>query len=202
MFGEISLLTWLGAALIFAVGGAAGYLAARQSGNQYTRRLQEELEQARTALSTYRNQVDSHFQKTSELFSRMTEDYRQVYQHLAQGAQTLCGEKPELSSLNLPASNILPEAGQESAQTITLPDSGASEAASPGATDEEPSPRHAAADSTREAAVAANDADTEAESLPETDTDAEPEEIHLGVESASGIDFTPYTDDGKTPPIH
>ena len=38
----------------------------------------------------YRNDVESHFEKTAQLAHQMAEDYRKMYQHLAQGAVHLC----------------------------------------------------------------------------------------------------------------
>ena len=40
----------------------------------------------------YRDQVTHHFMRTSELVQEMTQSYRSVYEHLASGAQQLCGE--------------------------------------------------------------------------------------------------------------
>ena len=53
---------------------------------------------ARTELSSYKTSVNSHFDKTSELVNDLTQNYVKVYQHLAEGAQTL-GDSRTLTNL-------------------------------------------------------------------------------------------------------
>ena len=43
-------------------------------------------------LRDYQAQVAEHFTETAELLNRMTASYREVHNHLARGAQQLCGE--------------------------------------------------------------------------------------------------------------
>lgn len=224
MLGEMSLWIWLGAIVVFALGGAAGYIAARQTRNQRTRRLEEELNQTRLDLSVYRGQVERHFLKTSELFGKLTGNYREVYEHLSHGAQTLCKERPTLSSLNLPRNTILPEtrtgvareSPSTSRQAATLPEAYSSKAPNLYGADEdealrneaftpaieeiaEPEAAQIAAASEIESA-AGTEARAEAESATEIEAEeAEIEEVHLGVESASNIDFTRPTNQRKTP---
>ncbi len=50
---------------------------------------QQRLEKAEQALAEYRESVTAHFQGTAQLIERMNENYREVYHHLAQGAQQL-----------------------------------------------------------------------------------------------------------------
>lgn len=86
--------------LLPAFGGLVGYLVAgdrmrRAAGGRTPAELREELE-------TYREDVTSHFQETAELLDGMTAQYRAVYTHMAQGAQTLCdaeGSGPRLEQL-------------------------------------------------------------------------------------------------------
>lgn len=54
------------------------------------RELEDELTDTKRDLEAYRSRVNSHFKKTSELFSEMTDSYRAIYMHLAQGSQDLC----------------------------------------------------------------------------------------------------------------
>ncbi len=68
---------------------------------QRLRELEEELATARTALENYRGEVNRHFQKTAELFGDMTDRYRAVYRHMAQGAQTLCEDQPPALQLEI-----------------------------------------------------------------------------------------------------
>jgi uncharacterized membrane-anchored protein YhcB (DUF1043 family) len=60
--------------------------------NGRTHQLQLELNQLKEHFRDYRDQVTHHFMRTSELVQEMTQSYRSVYEHLASGAQRLCGE--------------------------------------------------------------------------------------------------------------
>lgn len=108
MFGEISIWAWMGAAIMFAIGGATGFFISRQMKDKRTLELEEKLAATRTELADYRGEVNQHFLKTSLLVSKLTNDYREVYEHLATGAQKLCNEKPRTQKLDLPDTKILP----------------------------------------------------------------------------------------------
>lgn len=54
-----------------------------------TANLKQELEQAQQEMVSYKASVDDHFNKTSGLVNQLTQDYVKVYQHLAEGAQSL-----------------------------------------------------------------------------------------------------------------
>jgi uncharacterized membrane-anchored protein YhcB (DUF1043 family) len=71
------------------------------------RKLQETLEAERNAHNAYREQVNTHFAKTSELFQDMTDNYRAVYHHLAQGAHELCESGQETPQLDLPEAKLV-----------------------------------------------------------------------------------------------
>jgi uncharacterized membrane-anchored protein YhcB (DUF1043 family) len=62
-----------------------------------THQLQLELDRLKENFRDYRDQVTHHFMRTSELVQEMTQSYRSVYEHLASGAQHLCGD-PELAA--------------------------------------------------------------------------------------------------------
>lgn len=64
-----------------------------------THQLQLELDRLKENFRDYRDQVTHHFMRTSELVQEMTQSYRSVYEHLASGAQHLCGD-PELAPLH------------------------------------------------------------------------------------------------------
>jgi hypothetical protein len=61
-------------------------------------RLRTELERTRSEMERYKASVNSHFSKTSDLVSELTQDYVKVYQHLAEGAQTL-SDSPEFTQM-------------------------------------------------------------------------------------------------------
>jgi len=100
----------MGATIMFAMGGAAGYFIARQFKDKRTLELEEKLEATRNELSQYQGDVNQHFLKTSLLLTKLTNNYREVYEHLATGAQKLCNNKPGTPKLDLPDTKILPTA--------------------------------------------------------------------------------------------
>jgi uncharacterized membrane-anchored protein YhcB (DUF1043 family) len=60
--------------------------------NNRTHQLQMELNELTDDFRDYRDQVTHHFMQTSELVQEMTQSYRSVYEHLANGAQHLCAD--------------------------------------------------------------------------------------------------------------
>jgi len=62
------------------------------------KRLQAELEQSREEIRDYRSRVTNHFRETARRVNVLTENYRDVYEHLAMGAKDLCDKNnaPEL----------------------------------------------------------------------------------------------------------
>ncbi len=115
MFAEISVLALLQGAALLAIGVAAGYFLANAYLDRGRSKLEEELEKARAELAAYRSSVDSHFIKTSQLFNRLTDDYREIYEHLATGAEDLCSQTAKAGAphLDRPETRHLPaiEAG-------------------------------------------------------------------------------------------
>ena len=107
MFSEISLMAWMSGAILFAIGGGAGFFLARQIKDKHTLGLEKQLEVTQNQLSEYQGEVNRHFLKTSLLFNKLTDDYREVYEHLATGAQKLCNDKPLPAALDLPETKIL-----------------------------------------------------------------------------------------------
>lgn len=97
-------MIWLTGITCLAVGLAAGLLLARIiKGDNPARvnELENRLQDLQRDQAEYRNQVSEHFNTTAELVHQMTESYRDVYQHLASGAQNLCTE--DVASKLLPA---------------------------------------------------------------------------------------------------
>ena len=111
MFGEISIWAWMGFAIVFGIGGGTGFFISRQIKDKRTLELEEKLSTARNQLAEYRGDVNQHFLKTSLLLGKLTNNYREVYEHLATGAQKLCNEKTNTPKLDLPDTKILPSAG-------------------------------------------------------------------------------------------
>lgn len=115
MFGEITLLVILQGAALLAAGTAAGYFLALQRFDKQQNKLQDELDSARTELKQHREQVDTHFLKTGLLFNRLTDNYREIYEHLATGAQNLCSTQVTKQQLDQPETRVLPAAVDDNA---------------------------------------------------------------------------------------
>lgn len=85
-------MDWLVGIGALAVGMVIGVLIAGRlnASPSRIRQLENEIRQLKDNHSEYRNSVSDHFSMTAELVQHMTESYRDVYQHLASGAQDLC----------------------------------------------------------------------------------------------------------------
>lgn len=86
-FWAIGLLSFL---LGTVIGCILTYITVAR--NNRTHQLQIELNELTDDFRDYRDQVTLHFMRTSELVQEMTQSYRSVYEHLASGAQHLCGD--------------------------------------------------------------------------------------------------------------
>jgi uncharacterized protein len=101
---------WISAIACLLAGLAAGWLMRRQfdPAEQRLRDLERSLHQSEVALQDYQAQVTAHFRGTAERVNRLTENYRELHQHLAEGALELCDtrqpgvEPPLLTSLGGP----------------------------------------------------------------------------------------------------
>jgi len=99
--------------LIFAlilgggIGGAIGWYWALSSRGDNKRRLimelESQLDQARQSRADYEAEVSEHFSQTADLLHKLTDDYRAVYTHLAEGAEQLCGDQVSISKAALSA---------------------------------------------------------------------------------------------------
>lgn len=85
---------WL---LVVAVGIALGFSVGRLwpgAAAKFTQ-LQRERDAAREDLRNYRKDVSVHFERTAELFDKVTADYRGLYEHLALSARQLSAIRGE-----------------------------------------------------------------------------------------------------------
>ena len=80
--GWLALIA-VGIALGVAIGRAWPVRTAKMA------QLEQEKEQARNELGQYREEVSAHFERTAELFDKVTADYRSLYEHLALSARQL-----------------------------------------------------------------------------------------------------------------
>lgn len=100
-----ALSFWLTAGGCVAAGAAAGWLLriALDPSERKLREVEAQLTASEATLEAYRRQITDHFRGTAERVNRLTEDYRDLHSHLAQGAMSLCtpaaGDTPLLTSL-------------------------------------------------------------------------------------------------------
>ncbi len=88
------------AALLFGLG--LGVLLGRlKFGQGSTGQLANRLQQAESELENYQHQVAKHFVDTSQRISDLTQSYRDLHQHLAEGAARLAS--PDISRTLLEA---------------------------------------------------------------------------------------------------
>jgi hypothetical protein len=70
--------------------------------NRKSRDLEKQLQTANTKLKDYQQEVSEHYVKTAKLVEGLTESYREVHNHLAEGAATLLstrGAKPLMKTI-------------------------------------------------------------------------------------------------------
>ena len=87
-------MIWITGIICFAVGICAGAVLFKQLKTDTTRikQLEEELDALHSEYDEYKENVHGHFNTTARLFHNLTDSYRDVYNHLAAGAQSLCPE--------------------------------------------------------------------------------------------------------------
>ena len=98
-------MTWIIVASSLLAGVVIGLLiGGKLSANpSRVKELEAQLREAKETDRRYRDNVSDHFSMTADLVHHMTESYRDVYQHLASGAQDLCSG--EVASKLLPANS-------------------------------------------------------------------------------------------------
>ncbi|NND69392.1 MAG: YhcB family protein [Halioglobus sp.] len=95
---EMTLQMMAAASIAVAVlGTILGYIVGRRtsaSGQKY-REVERKLDQVLQEKKIYEDEVMEHFGETARLFNNLTDNYREVHNHLAAGAGELCrGEGP------------------------------------------------------------------------------------------------------------
>jgi uncharacterized protein len=83
---------WAAGIALLLIGLAAGFFAGRRSSDaaQRCRDLERRLDQAIQDKRAYEDEVVEHFSRTAQLLNGLTASYREVHNHLANGAGTLC----------------------------------------------------------------------------------------------------------------
>lgn len=83
------------AALAAAIALVIGYIVALINTDDRHRRLANQREQQmRKEYKEYKGEVREHFSQSSRLFSQVTEQYRQLYLHMTQGARLFADLQP------------------------------------------------------------------------------------------------------------
>ncbi|MGD2075721.1 MAG: DUF1043 family protein [Gammaproteobacteria bacterium] len=95
----------IGFAFGVACGVGIGYVAL--CNNRRTQQLQERCDALQQEFDNYRSEVGQHFLRTSELVQKMTDSYREVYEHLATGSQALCQNPVSPPRLDIPDRPVL-----------------------------------------------------------------------------------------------
>ena len=98
-------MVWLTGLVCLVLGVVAGYVMASRMNSAPSKvsELEQKLQDLQRTHDRYREEVSEHFSTTAELVQQMTDSYKDVYQHLASGAQDLCSG--EVASKLLPTSH-------------------------------------------------------------------------------------------------
>lgn len=159
----MSTLAWL---LILLVSAAAAFLAGRFTapGTGQLKEMERQRDDAQAELRSYRENVNTHFEKTARLFNEVTVGYRTLYEHLADGSERL-GRGPDSPLLSKrPEQRQLQEKLDGGAETDRSP------------MDTEPAQTTTTEAGPDQVAVEGEPADTAVEAGPEraaTDTEAD-----------------------------
>ena len=89
------------------IGSVVGWYLAMSSRGDNKRKvimdLESQLDQAKQDRADYEAEVSDHFSQTADLLHKLTDDYRAVYAHLADGAEQLCSDRVNISDTALTA---------------------------------------------------------------------------------------------------
>ena len=98
---SLEILSMVGA-ILFVLGGLVGAILTRSfapAGQQ--KELEQSLQLTRQELNQYQQEVAQHFAETSKLVNSLTQNYKDVHEHLARGAIKLTN--PDISKQILEA---------------------------------------------------------------------------------------------------
>lgn len=112
MIGNLILGVAIGAVIGILITILFNKLTADGDETEKLRKLQAEHDQ-------YRKKVDNHFVNSSVLFKGLTEQYRDVYRHIADGAGELCSEEAKAIQVGMDEPGLLAQQTTESADTVT-----------------------------------------------------------------------------------
>ncbi|MCF6193531.1 MAG: YhcB family protein [Kangiellaceae bacterium] len=75
--------------------GAAGFIFGKKfSGSEVERtKLEQQLSEKTQELNAFHSKVNSHFEKTAELFNHVSDSYQSLYDHMATSSTQLCASQ-------------------------------------------------------------------------------------------------------------
>ncbi|HWK53617.1 MAG TPA: DUF1043 family protein [Hyphomicrobiales bacterium] len=85
-------MSWILAIACFLVGAAVGALLFKllRSDEAQVRELKQQLQRLSEEHEAYKSNVHTHFSNSARLLNALTDSYREVYTHMAEGARSLC----------------------------------------------------------------------------------------------------------------
>lgn len=122
MFSTLSVII---IALICTIGGVtigALWGSKLSSTPQKTRELEKHLHEKQDEIKSYQREVTEHFTETSQRLQQLAESYKDIHNHLAQGADKLSGQGLNNSSPiieKIESSNATP--AQSTPESVTAP---------------------------------------------------------------------------------
>ena len=99
--------------VILCIGGVAGFFVGRIRQSRTDARLAE----VETEFSAYREQVAAHYSKTADQFHAIGLQYRELYEHLAAGSETLGILESPAGDGSFPPAIDIPDASSASVDT-------------------------------------------------------------------------------------
>lgn len=100
----------IGVAIGAIVGILVGYFIGRRTapGSEQTRELEQKLESTLADSRRFEERVAGHFAESAEKLNRLTDQYREIHEHLASGAENLVreGAGSAFTALSAPSSEL------------------------------------------------------------------------------------------------
>ncbi len=102
------MMLWIVALVCLLVGAIAGAVSFKlfKSDEARVQLLETQLQQLSDEYENYKREVHGHFSDSAHLFGKLTESYRDVYQHLSHGARNLCPEYIANQVAQIPADSL------------------------------------------------------------------------------------------------
>lgn len=92
---------WLFYLIALLAGGLGGYVLARsRNPDTRVRELEDHLTSLQSKYEHYQEGVNQHFVSTAQLVNTLTNNYRELHEHLQHGAETLCADNRRHGSSN------------------------------------------------------------------------------------------------------